>query len=106
MAPALVDVGRLLNGNEAVSCKIFGVGLLHRRNLFEDLESAGEEPGGRFAVAPRVGGERQADETIDDPGGAMAVLGAVPTYAGRIIGDAARIGLGMLVERGLEQQDA
>ena len=43
-------------------------------------------------------------KSVDDPGRAVAVLAAVLTHARRVIGDPARIGLRMLVERRLEQQ--
>ena len=102
--PAVVDVGGLLDRNQAVDGDSFRVGLSERRNLFEDLDRAREEPRGllRFAAGARV--RREPDETIDDPRGAVAVLAAVLAHAGRIVRDSARIGPRMLVERRLEQQ--
>src|ERR1700744_314151 len=57
-------------------------------------------------VAPDSRGCRKPHEAVDDPSRAVAVLPAVLAHAGRIVGDAAGIGLRMLVERRLEQQDS
>ena len=52
----------------------------------------------------RLAGEAQ--EAVDDPRRAVAVLAAVLAHARRIIGDAAGIGLGMLEEGLFQQQHA
>src|SRR5208337_2406884 len=104
MTPAVVNIGRLLNGNEPVDRDALGVRLPQRGNLLENLESPPAEARGQLALAPGFGPFGEADEAVDDPRRAMAVLTAVLSNSRRIVRDPAGIGLRMLVERRFHEQ--
>src|SRR6185437_3925616 len=72
MAPAVIDIGRLLDGDEAVSRDGFRVGLLQRRDFFVDLEGPRAEMCGELEVAPRARRGGEAHQSGEDPGRAVA----------------------------------
>src|SRR5579885_2524227 len=101
MAVAVVNVGGLLVRRKAVARQTIRIGFAERRYFLEYFEGAAD-PARRFAkISPRARLFGQADEAIDDPGRAVAILAAILAHARRIVGDAARIGRRMLEERRL-----
>src|ERR1700734_3728161 len=104
VSPTVVNISRLLSGNEAINGEAFGIRLLERRDLFVNLEGARTQAGGQFTVALGVRRGSKTHESVDNPGRAVAVLAAVLTHPRRIVRDPSRIGLRMFIEWRFEQQ--